>query len=48
MEIITTDATDKQEAKIIYTRDMMDYEINVYGTEEEPLFFLLSKMYLIG
>ena len=40
MEIITTEATDKQEAKIIYTRDMMDYEINVYGTEEEPLFFM--------
>ena len=40
MEIITTEATDKQEAKIIYTRDMMDYEINVYGTDEEPLFFM--------
>ena len=40
MEIITTEVTDKQEAKIIYTRDMMDYEINVYGTEEEPLFFM--------
>ena len=40
MEIITTEVTDKQEAKIIYTRDMMDYEINVYGTEEEPLFLM--------
>ena len=31
---------NKEEAKAIYTRDMMDYEINVYGTEEEPLFFM--------
>lgn len=31
---------DNQEAKVIYTRDMMDYEINVYGTDEEPLFLM--------
>ena len=24
--------------EVIYTKDMLDYEINVYGTEEEPLF----------
>jgi prophage antirepressor-like protein len=34
------EAIDKQEAKAIYTRDMMDYEINVYGTEDEPLFHM--------
>ena len=37
---MTFEVLDKQEAKIIYTRDMMDYEINVYGTEEEPLFLM--------
>lgn len=37
---ISLQAIDRQEAKLIYTRDMMDYEINVYGTEEEPLFFM--------
>ena len=40
MEIITTEVIGKQEAKVIYTRDMMDYEINVYGTEDEPLFLV--------
>ena len=35
---ITVEVLDKQEAKVIYTKDMMDYEINVYGTEEVPLF----------
>ena len=30
MEIIVV---ENQEVEIIYTRDMMDYEINVYGTE---------------
>lgn len=29
---------NKEEVQVIYTRDMMDYEINVYGTEEDPLF----------
>ena len=37
---MTLEVIDKQEAKIIYTRDMMDYEINVYGTEDDPLFFI--------
>lgn len=27
-----------QETNVIYTKDMLDYEINVYGTEEDPLF----------
>ena len=31
---------DKQEVRPIYTRDMMDYEINVYGTEDDPLFYM--------
>ena len=35
---ITVEVLNKQEAKVIYTKDMMDYEINVYGTEEVPLF----------
>ena len=35
---MTIEVLDKQEAKVIYTKDMMDYEINVYGTEEVPLF----------
>lgn len=26
--------------KPIYTKDMLDYEINVYGTEDEPLFYI--------
>ena len=37
---ITLEVIDKQETKVIYTKDMMDYEINVYGTEEEPLFLV--------
>ena len=37
---MTLEVVDKQEAKVIYTRDMMDYEINVYGTEDEPLFLM--------
>ena len=37
---MTLEVVDKEEAKVIYTRDMMDYEINVYGTEEEPLFLV--------
>ena len=37
---MTLEVLDKQEAKVIYTRDMMDYEINVYGTEDEPLFLM--------
>ena len=37
MEIIVV---ENQEVEIIYTRDMMDYEINVYGTDEEPLFLM--------
>lgn len=40
MESMTPEALDKQEVKVIYTRDMMDYEINVYGTEEDPLFLI--------
>ena len=36
----TLEVIDKEKAKVIYTRDMMDYEINVYGTEEEPLFLM--------
>ena len=37
---MTVEVLDKQEAKVIYTKDMMDYEINVYGTEDEPLFHM--------
>ena len=48
MEIITTEVADKQEAKIIYTKDMMDYEINVYGTEEEPLFLAKDIVKWLG
>ena len=46
METIATDKTDVQE--IIYTRDMMDYEINVYGTEEEPLFLAKDIIKWLG
>ena len=35
---MTLEVVDKQEVEVIYTRDMMDYEINVYGSDEEPLF----------
>ena len=35
---MTLEVVDKQEFEVIYTRDMMDYEINVYGSDEEPLF----------
>lgn len=40
MENMTLEVLDKQEAKVIYTKDMMDYEINVYGTEDDPLFLM--------
>lgn len=35
---MTPTVIENQEMEIIYTRDMMDYEINVYGSDEEPLF----------
>ena len=31
---MTLEVVDKQEVEVIYTRDMMDYEINVYGSDE--------------
>ena len=37
---IICEVIDKQETKVIYTKDMMDYEINVYGTEDNPLFLI--------
>ena len=37
---MTVEVLDKQETKVIYTKDMMNYEINVYGTEDEPLFLM--------
>lgn len=45
---MTLEVIDKQEAKVIYTKDMMDYEINVYGTEEEPLFLAKDIVKWLG
>lgn len=40
MKDSTLQTFNSKEAEVIYTRDMMDYEINVYGTEDEPLFLI--------
>ena len=45
---MTFEVIDKQEVKVIYTKDMMDYEINVYGTEEEPLFLAKDIVKWLG
>ena len=45
---MTLEVLDKQEVKVIYTKDMMDYEINVYGTEEEPLFLAKDIVKWLG